>query len=62
MDGGIGPLLLIALAAVACILAVAVVIGFVVFVILSAVGASAINDCAERKKRLASEAGSEDEW
>lgn len=63
MDGGFGPLLLVAFVAVVFAgVAAFLVAGFVAFVALGVVGVSAVGDRLDRAKRLAREAESDESW
>lgn len=59
MDGGIGPLLLIALLAVGCVVAVLLLVAVV---LVGRVGVLAVKGRIEHAKRQASEAGPEEAW
>lgn len=59
MDGGIGPLLLIALLAVGCVVAVLLLVAVV---LVGGVGVLAVKGRIENAKRQASEAGPEEAW
>jgi hypothetical protein len=62
VDGGIGILLLVAFVAFACVVGVVLILAIVFGVSLGGIGFLAIRDRANRAKRLASEAGTEDAW
>jgi len=62
VDGGIGPLLLIALVVVACVVGALFLIAFVVVVSLGVARLLAGSDRVDRAKRRGSEGEAEDAW